>query len=208
MRVTFENLRIFFLFQNNINLQLGIAPVIVPMLTDKSCLALIEDSTPVNVRLLKKAFNPPVTIKTFFKPSSKPNDPEIPSAKTDSSNDQISVIPNDKSLSIEQDPQISKTSSTGNTKTTSECFITKFSKSSDKARNSEKDGNKLKRTAESSLTQRNSSKRCKKQGNILSSLQNSSRQRETRECPICKLIFSPAANNKEINDHMDSCLIE
>jgi hypothetical protein len=179
----------------------------MPMLTDKSNSATIEDSTPVNNRLLKKALSPPITIKNFFKPSSKASDPCVLEAKAECSSDSTTPSLNDKPVFVEEDTQTScESESTKNTKTTSQYFVKSMSKSNDKGNNSAKSGTKLKRTAESSLTRKDSAKRCKKQGNILSSLQNSNRQR--KECPICQVTFSATANNKEINDHMDSCLIE
>lgn len=181
--------------------------MIMPMLTDKSKPATIEDSTPVNSRLLKKALSPPITIKNFFKPSSKASDPEIFTAKAECSSDNTSLSSNDKSVLDEEDTRTScESESTKNIKKGSQFFVTSMSKSSDKGKLSAKGETKLKRAAESSLTRKDSAKRCKKQGNILSSLQNSNQQR--RECPICKITFSATANNKEINDHMDSCLIE
>ena len=187
---------------------MGIAPVIMPMLTDKSSMATIEDSTPVNSRLLKKALSPPITIKNFFKPSSKTSDPESLTGKAECSSNACNVSSTDKSVHVEEDTQASyELGSDEKVETTSHFFVTSMSKlSNNNGKNISKNESKLKRAAESNLTRKDSAKRCKKQGNIFNSLQNSNWQR--RECPICKTTFSPTTNNKEINDHMDNCLIK
>ena len=179
----------------------------MPMLTDNSCSATIEDSTPVCSKFLKKALSPPVTIRNFFKPSSKKNDPKVCIKKAECSKDSSSVGINDESVVVEDSQAFTcgsePCSSSGSSNNTTSLYFIKTQL--DKGNNSLKSGTKLKRAAESSLTRKNSAKRCKKQGNILNSIQNSSQR---RECPICNITFSPTANNKEINDHMDSCLIE
>jgi hypothetical protein len=175
--------------------------VIVPLLADKTNSATIEDSTPVNGRLLKKAMSPPITIKNFFKPASKASEPEIRTERAECSGKTSSLISNEKSVVEDY-----RNSDEFNPNTTSQYFGTNKATSSGKDKKNLKGGSKLKRAAESSLTRKDSAKRCKKQGNILSSLQSSNRQR--KECPICNITFSPTANNKEINDHMDGCLIE
>ena len=176
--------------------------MLMPMLTDKSNPATIEDSTPVNSRLLKKATNPPVTIKNFFKPSSKASESEILTDKAECSGNKTSLNSNNQPAAAEEDESEPKMTANA----TNQYFGTSTSKSSGREKNSAKGGSKLKRAAESSLTRKDSAKRYKKQGNILSSLQNSNRQR--KECPICNIRFSPTANNKDINDHMDKCLIK
>lgn len=190
---------------------MGIAPVIMPMLTDKSSMATIEDSTPVNSRLLKKALSPPITIKSFFKPSCKASDPEGSAGKAEGSSNTCSFSLVDKSVDVDQLDKSAETTcesgSINKAETTSHLSMTStMSKLRNNGKNKSKGETKLKRAAESILTRPDSVKRCKKQGNILNSLQNSNWQR--RECPICKTIFSPTANNQEINDHMDNCLIE
>lgn len=180
----------------------------MPMLTDKSSIATIEDSTPVNSRLLKKALTPPITIKNFFKPSSKAVDPESLTGKAECSSNECSLTSIDKSVHVEKDTRTScEPGSSKKVEITSHFFVTSMPKSSNNnEKNISKNESKLKRAAESNLTRRDSAKRCKKQGNIFNSFQNSNWQR--RECPICKTTFSPTTNNKEINDHMDTCLIE
>lgn len=87
----------FFLFQNNVNTQLGISPVIIATITDKPTLAMIENSTPVNARLLRKALSPPVTIRNFFKPCSKFNETKImKKMTTDTGNCQADTRNDDK----------------------------------------------------------------------------------------------------------------
>ena len=175
------------------------------MLTDKANLATVEDSTAVNVRLLKKALTPPITITNFFKPSSKTNDPGVSTVENDCStiyakfNDNL----NDQSIVLEEAETSSCGTASQNRKTASPYFVNQS-----KTKSSTKCESKLKRAAEDNLSRKDSAKRCKKQGNILSSLKNSSRQQEKRECPICKITFGATASNKEINDHMDDCLIE
>ena len=180
----------------------------MPMLTDKSSMATIEDSAPVNSRLLKKALSPPVTIKSFFKPSCKASDPEGSAGKAEGSSNTCSFSSIDKSVDVDKSAETTcESGSTNKAEKTSHLSLTStMSKLKNNGKNKSIGETKLKRAAESILTRTDSAKRCKKQGSILNSLQNLNWQR--RECPICKVIFSPTATNQEINDHMDNCLIE
>lgn len=219
--------------------------MIMPMLTDKSKPATVEDSAPVIPRLLKKAFSPPVTIKNFFKPSFKSSKTEVSAAKgassssssefstgkvtpassnckvsagevaADSSKSKVSTAEvasnSDVSMErikcsshnsshnnpvlVEKASRISCKSGSTTSQATSQCFLNRLPKS----------GQKRKPNGKSNLMRKDSAKRCKKQENILSSLMSS---KQRKECPICKIHFSIMASNEEINDHMDTCLIE
>ena len=168
---------------------MGIAPVIMPMLTDATNLTTFEEPTIVNTTLLKKALAPPVNIRNFFKPSK----PAVTEKTT---------LGNSKNMGV-----------TSTHKCESKYFETRaFCKPPNDAKNKT---NSMKGTASMSENNKRPSessfnqigiKRCKRQGSILNSLNTSTVER--KRCPICKKIFGVTTNNKEVNDHIDSCLIK
>lgn len=193
-------------------------PVIIPTATDKPTLAMVENSTPVDLRLLRKAMNPPVTIEKFFKPRSKLSDKRtlieitLDSSNSNSHSDYVTNVT--RCATQETTTHFYQHELRG----TPSCTNSNFDKEMPSERKSGDADNfptnvgrhetTLKRVAEDNLPRKDPIKRSKKQGSILLSFQNSCRSQETRQCPICKSPLSPSLSNQEINDHMDVCLIE
>ena len=189
-------------------MQLGIVPVIIPNVADKSTVITVEPFSSVDLRLLKKALSPPVTIKNFFRPCPSENNTSkalqssglsSQSEKTVDSTERLISDPGQSTLpgSTNGIPQ-------GNSSSGKKSVVL-----GNTLKIRAKQDATLKRPAEDSLQRTDSMKRCKKQGSILTAFQNSSRLAQTpMQCPICKTSFSPSASNKAINEHMDNCLIK
>ena len=190
--------------------------MIIATITDKPTLAMIENSTPVNERLLRKALSPPITIRNFFKPCAKSNETKtMKKMTTDTGNCQADTCNDDKTCTITESTEKrsnhgqheTPSFKNGDTDKNTQCKRTP-SVSDSKPNDKCKKATTLKRAAQENLPRKDSGKRCKKQGSILQSFQNSAHSHESKRCPICNLPLSPTLTNQEINDHMDNCLIE
>ncbi|KAK2165679.1 hypothetical protein NP493_1355g00006 [Ridgeia piscesae] len=145
--------------------------------------SIIEQVTPVNKKCFLKAITPPVTIKNFFKPAKTP-----PSDSNDGS----------CCSSTDNEAQVHCNGGT---------------RPSDGSNTRLKTSISMKRPRPPNTGKQPTSKRVK-QSSIASLFARGKRPEDTesttqrRQCPVCGETFQTSLSNAQINEHIDTCLID
>ncbi|XP_031566399.1 protein FORGETTER 1-like [Actinia tenebrosa] len=191
-----------------------------------TALATEESVAAINNKTLAKAINPPITIKTFFRPVEssdqteiKAKDVENPECNPENTDGGELVVVDKSTKDCIKETKFNgalTSSYFGAPKATGSTASKVGAKSSGAKTSVSKRGRggktSLKRPMSSDVT--GSTSKRQKQSSIFSALGRgrendvTDTEKSSMTCPICRKVFEEGTKNADINAHVDSCLIE